>query len=138
MSVPERAPDPLPEEPGERRQRNGHAGMRRAGPFMVVLFLLIPPVLGSGLAAGILTEPSRVPWVLTGGFLAAVLFFLLATPLARRSDEFRVAGYRRAAEAAVLAGLTAGATVAYTLLVYLLVGYRTPWAARLLEAILGG
>jgi hypothetical protein len=71
--------------------------------------------------------------VLLGSFVVAVASFLLVAPLGRRSDDFRNALYRRGTELAVLAGLTACALMAYTLIVYLLLGFRTPW---LLDAAL--
>ncbi|HSG46864.1 MAG TPA: hypothetical protein VLA43_03505 [Longimicrobiales bacterium] len=116
----------------------GHPGMRRAGPGMVLLFLLIPPVGGSLLAASVLTHPGRVPGVLLVAFFVGVATFLAASPLAERSQGFRVALYRRLAESAVLLGFTSGVVVLYTLLVYLLLGFRRPWAADLFRAVPGG
>lgn len=123
------------ERPGDH---SGHPGMRRAGPWMVLLFLLIPPVGGSLLAAAVLTNPGRVPWVLLGAFFVGVTTFLAASPLAERSRGFRVASYRRLAELSVLLGFTSGVVVLYTLLVYLLLGFRRPWAADMFQALLGG
>jgi hypothetical protein len=76
--------------------------------------------------------------VLGAGLIVGLISFLLATPLATRSDQLRKAGYRRAAELAILIGFVAGAVVAYTLGVYLLLGYRRPWSAELLSALFGG
>lgn len=122
----------------DRDLRRGHRGMRRAGLGMVLLYVLIPPVAGSVIAAGLLTDPSRVPWVLVGAFFVGVATFLAASPLAERSEGFQVALYRRMAELSVLAGFTAGVVVLYTLVVYLLLGMRRPWAADLLRGLLGG
>lgn len=105
---------------------------------MVLLFLMIPPVVGSVIAAALLTDPSRVPPVLVGAFFVGVVTFLAASPLAERSQGFQVALYRRLAELSVLAGFTSGVVVLYTLLVYLLLGMRRPWAADLFRTLLGG
>lgn len=117
---------------------NRGEGMHRAGPVRVGLFLVLPPVGGSVIAASLLTDPARVPLVLVGAFFVGVVNFLAASPLAERSQGFRVALYRRLAETAVLAGFTSGVVVLYTLLVYLLLGYQRPWALDLFQALLGG
>lgn len=111
--------------------RTGHPGLRRAGLGGLLLFLGVPPVLGSVLASLVLTSPSRVPWVMGISAVLAVLFLRVAAPLARRSESFSVAGYRRAAELSVMLGLTGIAVVAYTIGIYLVLGIRTPWALGL-------
>ncbi|MDT8340997.1 MAG: hypothetical protein RQ751_05745 [Longimicrobiales bacterium] len=121
-----------------QRRRDPHTPARRAGPWMILLFLLLPPVGGSVLAASLLTGAGRVPWVLLGAFFTGVGAFLVASPLAERSDGFRVARYRRLSEAAVLVGLTAGAVVVYTLVVHLLLGVRRAWPLELLRGLAGG
>jgi hypothetical protein len=98
----------------------------------------MPPFLGAFVAALFLTGPSAVPWVLGGALLVGLISFLLATPLASRSDQLRKAGYRRAAELAILIGFIAGGVVAYTLGVYLLLGFRRPWSRDLFVALFGG
>lgn len=115
----------------DRRRRPAH----RAGLRMSVFFALLPPAGGAVLGGLLLTGPDRVPWVLVLGFLAALVSFLLVAPLGRRSLAFSVARYRRATEMAVLTGLTAGALVVYTLVVYLLLDIRTAWVWTLLEGV---
>lgn len=124
---------PASEEP----VRAGHAGQRRASVGMVLAFALIPPVFGSLLASLLVASPGRVPFVLIGGLFGAVLFFLVATPLARRSNQMRITSYRRAAELAILAGMTSSAVVLYTLVVHLLIGWQRPWAWELVTALFG-
>lgn len=113
-------------------------GVRRASTLTSLAYLLIPPLLGVLIGGLFLTEPGRVPWVLGVSLILGLMCFLLATPLAARSDQLRKAGYRRAAELAILVGFIAGSVVAYTLVVYLLLGFRRPWAAELLGALFGG
>lgn len=110
----------------------------RAGAGMTAVFLLIPPVVGAVVAGFVLTSPGRVPWVLAASLLLGLVLFLVASPLARRSRGFTHAGYRRAAETAVLGGLSAGAVAFYTLVVYLLAGYREPWSAELACLLFSG
>lgn len=105
---------------------------------MSTLYFLLPPLLGAVIGGLFLTGPSAVPWVLASSLVIGLMGFLLATPLATRSDQLRRAGYRRAAELAILVGFIAGGVVAYTLVVYLLLGFRRPWAADLLRALFGG
>jgi Na+/H+-translocating membrane pyrophosphatase len=112
--------------------------VRRAGALKSLTYFLMPPVLGALIGGLFLTGPAAVPWVLGASLIAGLVGFLLATPLATRSDELRKAGYRRAAELAILVGFVAGCVVAYTLVVYLLLGFRRPWAAELLAALFGG
>lgn len=112
--------------------------VRRAGALTSLTYFLMPPVFGAFIGGLFLTEPSRVPWVLGASLTAGLMGFLLATPLASRSDQLRKAGYRRAAELAILVGFVSGAVVAYTLVVYLLLGFRRPWAAEFLGALFGG
>lgn len=131
----EREPHPQDEHSEDRA---GHPGTRRAGPWMVLLFLLIPPVGGALLAGAALTDPGRVPGVLLAAFFVGVVTFLAASPLAERSQGFKVAFYRRLAELSVLLGFTSGVVVLYTLIVYLLLGFRRPWVAELFRALLGG
>lgn len=123
----------------DRRADDGRHGVerrrfrrRRAGLRMSVLFALLPPLGGAILGGLLLTDPSRVPWVLVLSFLVSLGSFLLVPPLGRRSLAFSVAGYRRATELAVLVGLTSAAVVVYTLVVYLLLGVRMPWVWTLL------
>lgn len=123
-----------PRDAGQR----GPEELRRAGAVKSLTYFLMPPVLGAVVGGLFLTEPAAVPWVLGGSLLVGLMSFLLATPLATRSDQLRKAGYRRAAELAILIGFIAGAVVAYTLVVYLLLGFRRPWAAELLSALFGG
>lgn len=123
------------------RDRGQQAGLKtagRAGPLAVILFLMIPPVAGSVIAASTLTDPSRVPQVLVAALVVALITLLSVSPLAERSEGFRRAGYRRLAETAVLLGSTSGVVVLYTLLVYLLLDVRRPWAADLIRSVLGG
>ena len=91
--------------------------------------------MGVTLGGLLLTHPDRVPWVLAVGFLVALVSFVLVPPLGRRSRGFSVTRYRRATELAVLVGLCSGVVVLYTLVVYLLLGVRTPWVLVLLERI---
>ena len=122
-----------------RRGSAGRSGEpRKAGTLTSLTYFLIPPLLGAFIGGLFLTGPGAVPWVLGGSLLVGLMSFLLATPLATRSDHLRRAGYRRAAELAILIGFVAGAVVAYTLVVYLLLGLRRPWAAELLSALFGG
>ncbi len=116
----------------------GSGEVRRAGALKSLTYFLMPPVLGALIGGLFLTGPAAVPWVLGASLIAGLVGFLLATPLATRSDELRKAGYRRAAELAILVGFVAGCVVAYTLVVYLLLGFRRPWAAELLAALFGG
>ncbi|MEJ2540472.1 MAG: hypothetical protein P8188_10950, partial [Gemmatimonadota bacterium] len=111
---------------------------RRAGPAKSILYVLIPPVLGAFVAGLLLRDPAAVPWVLGGALVVGLVAFLLATPLATRSNGLRNAGYRRAAELAILVGLVAGAVVAYTLVVYLLLGFHRAWSAELVNGLVGG
>ena len=129
----------------ERRKAEGRTPalstpveVRRAGAFKSLTYFLMPPFLGAFVAALFLTGPAAVPWVLGGALLIGLISFLLATPLATRSDQLRNAGYRRAAELAILVGFIAGAVVAYTLGVYLLLGFRRPWSAELVSVLFGG
>lgn len=117
--------------------RAGHAGMRRAGVGMVLFFALIPPVVGSVVASLALQAPGRVPVVLLSGFFGAVVLFLVATPLGRRSNQMQIASYRRLTEFAILAGMTAAAVVLYTLIIHLLLGWQQPWASGLLSPLFG-
>ena len=121
-------------KPGEGRSGNGS---QRARLPMILLFVLAPPVAGSAIASLLLMVPGREPWVITGGFLLGIVFFLLAEPLGRRSDGFRIALYRRLAEAAVFLGLTCGAVVAYAVLVHTLLGFRAPWFRDVLTGLVG-
>lgn len=121
----------------ERRRVEARPPVRRAGTFKSLLYVLMPPFLGAFVAGLFLTEPAAVPWVLGVSIVVGLICFLLATPLASRSDQLRKAGYRRAAELAILIGFVAGAVVAYTLGVYLLLGFRRPWSAELLAALFG-
>jgi hypothetical protein len=123
---------------GRSPGRKGPPEARRASAFKSLLYFLLPPFLGAFVAALFLTGPSAVPWVLGGSLLMGLIGFLLATPLATRSDQLRKAGYRRAAELSILIGFIAGAVVAYTLGVYLLLGFRRPWARELFTALFGG
>jgi len=118
--------------------RDGTTGVGRAGAGPIATYVLLPPVAGACVAALFLTSLSAVPWVLGFAILVGGICFLLASPLARRSDGLRKAGYRRAAELVILVGFTAGAVVAYTLVVYLLLGFRRPWAAEFVLALFGG
>ena len=124
-----------------RRRKSGANGgdeVRRAGALTSLTYFLMPPLFGAFIGGLFLTETAMVPWVLGAALLAGLMGFLLATPLAARSDQLRKAGYRRAAELAILVGFIAGAVVAYTLVVYLLLGFRRPWAAELLRPLFGG
>ena len=126
-----------PERRWTRRgtDRRQSARTRRAGLRMSFLFALLPPAVGVTLGGLLLTHPDRVPWVLAVGFLVALVSFVLVPPLGRRSRGFSVTRYRRATELAVLVGLCSGVVVLYTLVVYLLLGVRTPWVLVLLERI---
>lgn len=117
---------------------HGTAELPRAGTGRIATYVLFPPLAGAFAAGLFLTDLSMVPWVAGIAILIGGVCFLAATPLARRSDGLRHAGYRRAAELVILVGFTAGAVVAYTLVVYLLLGFRRPWAAELVAAIFGG
>lgn len=123
---------------GRRSDRKEPVEARRASPLKSLLYFLTPPFLGAFVAALFLTDPSAVPWVLGGALVVGLISFLLATPLATRSDQLRKAGYRRAAELSILIGFVAGGVVAYTLAVYLLLGFRRPWSRELFAALLGG
>lgn len=111
-----------------RRSRSDRAGLR-----MSLLFALLPPAGGAVLGGLLLTDPSRVPWVLVLGFLVSLVSFLLVAPLGRRSLAFSIPVYRRATELAVLVGLTSAALVVYTLVAYLLLDVRTAWVWTLLK-----
>ncbi len=117
---------------------NGPEEVRRAGAVKSLTYLLMPLFLGAFIGGLFLTSPAAAPWVLGASLILGLIGFLLATPLAARSDQLRKAGYRRAAELAILVGFIAGGVVAYTLVVYLLLGFRRPWAAELLSAVFGG
>jgi hypothetical protein len=124
--------------PGPGGGRVGAADRARAGTGTILAYVLIPPLAGSFIAGLFLSDLSTVPWVAGIAILVGGVCFLLANPLARRSDGLRRAGYRRAAELVILVGFTAGAVVAYTFVVYLLIGFRRPWAAELLAPLFGG
>jgi len=124
--------------PGPGSGDLGAADRTRAGTGTILAYVLIPPLAGSFIAGLFLSGLNTVPWVAGIAILVGGVCFLLASPLARRSDGLRHAGYRRAAELVILVGFTAGGVVAYTLVVYLLLGVRRPWAAELLSGLFGG
>jgi len=115
--------------PGDRRSE------RQAGVGVSILFTLIPPLGGAVLGGLLLTDASRVPWVLVTSFLVTLVGFLMVGPLGRRSLGFSIASYRRATELAVLVGLTSAALVVYTLVIYLLLDFRTPWMWTVMEGV---
>jgi hypothetical protein len=110
----------------------------RAGLGTSLGFFLVPPAAGVALGGVLLTQPADVPWVLGGSLLVALVAFLLVAPLGRRSKDFQNATYRRSTELAVLAGLTACALIAYTLIVYLMLGVRSAWLLETALALTGG
>lgn len=110
----------------------------RAGPGAAALFALVPPVLGSVLGGLLLTGDGRVPTVLTGSVAVALVCAVALPGLGRRSRDFRDSLFRRLTEVMVLLGLTATALIVYTLVVYLLLDLRSPWALNLLKAALPG
>ena len=127
-----------PEHDSGAESRPGHVGMRRAGVGTALVFILIPPFGGAFAASLLLASSAMVPWVLIGGLFGTVGLFLVATPLGRRSNDLRVTFYRRLTELSILAGMTSAVVVAYTLLVYLLIGWQRPWAKEILSALVGG
>lgn len=131
------APPPPDDRTGEPSPAD-RTGNRRASALGIAAFVLTPPLAGSVIGSLLLSGPGREPWVITGAFLLGLVFFLLANPLGRRSEGFRIARYRRMAELAVLLGLTCGAVVVYALVVHTILGIRTPWAADLFRSALGG
>lgn len=126
-------PDAPPRSRTTRRIPPVRAGLRKS-----ILFALVPPAAGVALGGLLLRRPEHVPWILVGSVLAGLAAFLLVAPLGRRSRDFQNALYRRGTELAVLAGLTAGALVVYTLVVYVMLGYRRPWLLHAMLAVTGG
>lgn len=84
----------------------------RAGPVEILTFTLGPIVLALSLVAwGPISSPTDASVPLLA--LAGLGCLLLVSPLSRRSDGFRIPGYRQAAELAFAGFLTSYLTIFY-------------------------